>query len=955
MKILRTGELEMARLHKKYAKSTEKLNNLSDIDKDICKYIENNSTSDYDSIIKKDDRWEVFFHLSKMRVALLNWYEFKDDAELLEIGGGFGAITGMLCEKCAHVTTTENSIFQAESIVKRHSHYDNLEVYVGDFEDIVFEKKFDYIVLIGTLETCGSGSSEKNIYANYLKKALELLKPDGKLLLAVENRYGIRYFCGAPYPHTGRAFDGINHYPLGTKGYSFSKKELIDILSMAEIPFYKFYYPLPDYKLPQLIYSENHLPEKNVNERLIPYYVNSNTLLAYENDLYNDLVDNNVFEFFSNSYLVECGFDTNFCSVNYAAVSIDRGKEKGFATTIHSNIVKKRALYKEGEKSIRKLYNNMMDLKNHGIKIVPHSLEKNYVVMPYMKNMTLSNYLKEIIRTDKEQFMEIFDRLYDHILSSSEHVSPEKNGLCNEETRSLDWGVILRKAYLELIPLNSFYVNGEIIFFDQEFVRDNYPAKYILFRALNYMYYFAPHAEKIIPLQKLKEKYQLVELWDIFVAEEKRFLANVRNHDLYRSFYKWTRIDKNRIYKKAKFLESDDEIISDYKVTEKMKKVWSVQLNLLEVFKEVCERKGLKYYIIYGTLLGAVRHKGFIPWDDDIDIVMPREDYDKLKKVSSSEFKEPYFFQMPENDPDCFYGGYCRLRNSNTTGISMMDIGHDCNNGIWIDIMPLDTCVGDKKKLNKKIRRINLVQNLLYAKVYGKDYDKFGDLTSSQWKLYRLVSKFFKHRWLCGWLNRTITAYDDKNSNYLAIFTHYNRYQLFDKRDFESTVLLDFENLKLPAPKGYKRCLEMSMGKDYMKYPPLEKRKPHHKGIFNTDYSYKIYKTLFVDIFKNCRDKTIVVFGAGLMFEDYMKKYGKKYAPMFLVDNDKAKWGTKKHGIDVKNPNEILKIPKEKLRIIICSIYYREIEEQLKQMGVYDYKIYAKEKGWIVKDEEKGR
>lgn len=946
----------MARLHNDYKNHQENEHIICDIDLDIKKYINQNNTKYYDHIIKYDDRWEVFYHLSEMRCSLLNWYEFRENSEILQINGGFGAITGMLCERGTHVTTTESSVFRAKTLYSRWKSYDNLDVYIGEFEDIVFDRKFDYIVLIGILETQGDGTSQKKIYADYLHKTFQLLKPDGKLLLATENRYGIRYFCGAQDPHTGKAFDGINHYPTGTKGYSFSKQEIIDILDMAGFEFHKFYYPLPDYKLPQLIYSENYLPQKNIRERLIPYYHNKNTLVAYENDLYDDLVDNNVFEFFSNSFFVECSSDNNFCSVNYATLSIDRGKKNGFATTIHNNnTVKKKALYKEGEKNLFKLYKNMMDLKNKGINIVCHNLEKNEIKMPYIEDMTLSNYLKKIIKTDKEEFINIFDRLYNCILSSSEHVVPEDNALCNNKTRDLNWGVILRKAYIELIPLNSFYINRKIVFFDQEFVRENYPAKYILFRALLHTYCFAPYTERVIPLKMMKQRYELDEVWDIFIDEENRFISEIRNHEQYSNFYKWARIDKSRIHKNVQLLESEGEIIADYKVSKKMKDIWAVQLNLLQVFVDVCQKNDLTYYIIYGTLLGAVRHKGFIPWDDDIDVAMPRKDYEKLKEISPTKFNEPYFFQTPENDQNCFYNGYSRLRNVDTTGISLIDIGHDGNHGIWIDIMPLDSCPSYVKRKNKKIKRIRLVQRLLYAKIYQKEYDHFLDMTKFQWKLYGFITKFIKHKLLCYLLNRTIIACKEKDSIYIGIFTHYNHCQIFDKRDFESTVLLDFENLKLTAPEGYKRCLKMSIGDNYMKYPPVENRKPSHRGIFNTEYSYKRYTKLFSNLFSDCKDKNIVIFGAGLMFENYMKKYSKKYSPVFIVDNDEGKWGTKRHGIDIKSPNEILKTPQEKLKIIICSVYYREIEKQLKHMGITDYKIYTQEKEWIVRNEENGK
>lgn len=943
----------MAVLHRKSVNETEEL---AEIDQAIQNYIEKNPRHTYEQILTADNRWEVFFHLSELRSSLLNWYEFKEDAELLEIGGGFGALTGLFCERCAQVTTIEDSAFRAEAICRRYADVDNLEVYAGMIEDVTFTKKFDYISLIGGLEYQGSGSKNKEPYAVYLQRISQLLKPDGKLLLAVENRYGIRYFCGAEEPHTKKPFDGITGYPNGTKGYSFSKQELTDILQLAGLAEHKFYYPLPDYKLPQIIYSEQYLPQNNLRERLIPYYTNKDTLLAYETDLYDDIVANQVFEFFANSFLVECTFDKQFSSVVYAAMSTDRGQENAFATTIHENdIVKKIPLYKQGEVSAKKLYDNMQDLKAHNVPVILHHLDNHVLMMPYVKSMTLSNYLKEVVKTDQEKFVQIFDRLYACILASSAYVAPESNALCNAENQDLDWGIILSKAYIELIPLNCFYEGEEFIFFDQEFVRECYPAKYVLFRALHYMYAFAPYAEQFVPLQTLKEKYKLEELWNIFVAEETKFLREIRNHKLYQQFYAWASVDKNRMRQNTDLLGSNDEVMAEYKVSAKMKKIWDVQLNLLKVFKEVCERNHLKYFMIYGTLLGAVRHKGFIPWDDDVDLVMPRADFDKLKEIARQEFQEPYFFQTPENDPNCFYNGYCRLRDSRTTGIGVMDVGHECHRGIWIDILPLDPCVRDEAKLKKKTEKIHFYQNLLYEKVYGEEYQNFGANSVVKAKVYAFLAKILSHQFLCKKLDQAFHSYTDIETDYLAIFTHFGKYQPFDKRDFESSVLLDFHELNLPAPFGYQRCLEMSMGRDYMKYPPEEKRKPHHRGIFNPEVSYLEYDELFFHLFSDIEGKEIILFGAGLMFEDYMKKHGDMYAPSFIVDNDKAKWGTRKQGITVKGAEAILQIPPEKRRLIICSAYYREIEKQLKEMGIEGYKIYIQEKDWIVTDEEKGR
>ena len=111
-----------------------------------------------------------------------------------------------------------------------------------------------------------------------------------------------------------------------------------------------------------------------------------------------------------------------------------------------------------------------------------------------------------------------------------------------------------------------------------------------------------------------------------------------------------------------------EEVRCDYLVNEKMKKIWAIQLDLLNKLLEVCQKHDIKVFAFAGTLLGAVRHKGFIPWDDDVDVCMERKEYERFLEVCNDEFPHPYFLQTALTDKRHFCG-YARLRNSNTTGI----------------------------------------------------------------------------------------------------------------------------------------------------------------------------------------------------------------------------------------------------------------------------------------------
>ena len=965
----------------------------SETDQKTAKYIEEHGGLCYDAALEGEEDFQVFFQLSELRTGLISWYDFGEAASVLEIGAGFGALTGRLCQMCGHVTATERSPFRAQMLAKRLEQFANLDVYAGDIAELEFEERFDFIVLTGLLERIGGGSRDRAVYSGYLKKLVPFLKSNGRILIAVENRFGLRYFCGAVEPHTNCAFDGINGYKKGGRGRSFSRQELTEILRQAGLDKYKFYYPLPDYKLPQLVYTDSFLPEENLSERLIPYYSRNDTLVARESDLYDEIVRNGVFPFFANSFLVECSLDGTFCDVEYAAVSTDRGAERSFATTIHANgTVRKQPLYPQGIESAGKLYENIMDLQAHGIPVVPHSWKDGdgkcgTLQLPYIKHPTLSNYIKKLLPGKIEEFESLVERIYQYILQSSEEAPAGQNALAEYWEKELgqvqgagkagegaaekagedavrnaaagslserSWGPVLRRAYMELIPLNCFYdaEQGEFLYFDQEFVRENYPAKYVLFRAIHYIYCFTPGAESCYPRKKLLEKYDMEDTWDIYMKEEDRFLDEVRNHRQYSQFYKWAWVDDKRISDNARRLESEEEKIADYTVSNQMKKVWKVELRMLDEVDRICKKYGLTYFFVHGSLLGAVRHKGFIPWDDDLDIAMLREDYDRFLAVAEGELPEGLSLHTAATEADVFWGGFARIRDGRTTAMESREMGHKANLGIWIDILPIDTATSDEKKFYRQQLRIRRCHRLFLAKTYGRDFKRYWDMNAWQWRWYRLLAAGFSRGRLAEKLEKAMALYRDEDSDEVAILSGYFKHRRLVKKDFEGTVLLDFEHRKVPAPAGYESYLFRSLGKDYMRYPPEEERKPKHDGIWNPDEPYEKYVKLLCDIFKDCKGKKIILFGSGMMFEDYMKKYGGKYRPSFLVDNDDSKWEKRRMGIEIKKPEAILEVPENRRKLIICSYYYPEIEKQLQEMGVTDYQIYVQRLEWILEAEK---
>lgn len=373
-------------------------------EKDIIKYIAENEPESYLDVIEKHYSWPVFYHLSDIRKNILNWYPFRKEASVLEIGCGCGAITGLLCDRCRQVTAVEVSKQRALATQLRCREKKNLEVIVGNLDDIKFDKKFDYITLIGGMACQGTYTNSEHPYKDFLIKLKSFLKDDGKLLLAIENKYGVKYWCGAVEEHSGIPFDGLNQYKLsGGKTRTFAREELKELLEESGYKSTYFYYPMPDYKLPQVIYSEKYMPRNGYVENSVPYYIPSNsTLVSMEDELYEDMVKNNVFEFMANSFLVECSplsaEESEANRIVYALLNCHRKKEYRIGTLIKDSGKVIKFSLEAAEDScghLRVILQNLEKLKNRGLRIWPYRLEGERLYTDFTELPMLEDVLRE--------------------------------------------------------------------------------------------------------------------------------------------------------------------------------------------------------------------------------------------------------------------------------------------------------------------------------------------------------------------------------------------------------------------------------------------------------------------------------------------------------------------------------------------------------------------------------
>lgn len=262
-----------------------------------------------EEILKKNKEWAIKYHLSNHRHNLLDWYNFEPSSSLLEIGAGCGAITGLFLNKNLNITAIELSDRRAEIIKNRFKENNRLEVLSTNICDKRVKNKYDYVTSIGVLEYAGKYIDSNTPFLDFLKIAKSHLKKNGVLIIAIENRFGLKYWRGAPEDHTGVLFDSLEGYPNYQGIKTFGKKELINLLidSGFKKDNISFYYPLPDYKFCYEIFSDQYLLSLNhpISHSIYPTPHPTKSYNIFDERLVSEgLEQNDIFSIFANSFLI---------------------------------------------------------------------------------------------------------------------------------------------------------------------------------------------------------------------------------------------------------------------------------------------------------------------------------------------------------------------------------------------------------------------------------------------------------------------------------------------------------------------------------------------------------------------------------------------------------------------------------------------------------------------------
>lgn len=340
------------------------------VEDELLEIVKTYSQTEYKRVIEERRSWPVLYHLSELRENIIDWIPMKKTDKVLEVGSGCGAITGALARKAGSVTCVDLSKKRSLINAYRNSACDNVTIHVGNFKDIEPElpKDFDYICLIGVFEYGQAYIGGNAPYQEFLNILLPHLAAGGRIVIAIENKYGLKYFAGCREDHLGTWFSGIENYAEGGGVRTFSRRGLEKIFRSCGVQEYHFYYPYPDYKFMTSLYSDAYLPGKGELTNNLRNFDRDRMLLFDEKNAFDGISEDGLFPIFSNSFLAVIGGDFE---VKYVKYSNDRAPEFAIRTQIGRSA--------SGEISVRK-YPMTEAAKAHirGMKAAYDKLSERY-------------------------------------------------------------------------------------------------------------------------------------------------------------------------------------------------------------------------------------------------------------------------------------------------------------------------------------------------------------------------------------------------------------------------------------------------------------------------------------------------------------------------------------------------------------------------------------------------
>lgn len=553
----------------------------------IIEYIKNNSSESYEEILEKDSSDEIILALSSIRNNIVYAYDFEPTSTILEIGAHFGEVTNLLCEKASKVTSIECVKSRAEAIAKRCENKENLELIVGNLKDIKLEEKFDYITLFGILEYAQVFFDTENPAKDLINYCKQLLKDDGKILIATNNRFALKAYVGDIDECTKNTFDSITGYKSSKKPYKLGKKEIEKILVDSGLNYYKFLYLLPDYKLPNTIFSDEYLPSSSKINAYFPYYNDNSSIFFSEVDAYDTIIrqDKQLFKFFANSYFIEASAIEFINDTKYVSFNNYRKKKYRLMTKIKKDVVEKTYTNLESKEHFENMKQYILHMQEEGIQILD-KYDNDKIISKFIKDKLVSEKISDNL-DNKEYIMNLLKKFKEEIYKISEEYDQNRKTIFDKFLPEVDKEKIkkfkyLKSGYWDMVFKNCFLIDEKFVFFDQEWKEENIPAEFLIYRC-------------IINIEKLRSKIEEYNIYeemeikqyiDLFEELDNKISSEIFDSKI---FELYIREHRNPIYENGKIKEELN--VEKNKTSELEKSINNLSNEILKKDEEIKKLK----------------------------------------------------------------------------------------------------------------------------------------------------------------------------------------------------------------------------------------------------------------------------------------------------------------------------------------------------------------------------
>ncbi len=392
------------------------------VEDEILELVQKFPKEAYQEQIEEKKSWPVFYHLSPQRENIVSWLPMDKHTKVLEVGSGMGAITGVLARKAGSVTCVELS--RKRSLINAYRNQDcgNVTIHVGNFKDIepTLPCDYDYVLLVGVFEYGQSYIDSDTPFEDFMRINQKHVGPGGNLVIAIENKMGMKYWAGCMEDHLSTFFAGIEDYPEGGPARTFTRGGLERILEKCGIEEYHFYYPYPDYKFMDTVYSDRRLPNPGELSRNLRNFDGDRLLLFDEKNAFDMVLREGLFPLYSNSYLLLTGPAPRTI---YSKFSNDRADIYAIRTDIEEDAQGKRCVRKYPDtpaaaEHVENIFRYCEALgkryEGSGLLINRCELERDdaggvCAVLEYLEGKTLEEMLDRCL---EEGDQEGFDRLF---------------------------------------------------------------------------------------------------------------------------------------------------------------------------------------------------------------------------------------------------------------------------------------------------------------------------------------------------------------------------------------------------------------------------------------------------------------------------------------------------------------------------------------------------------------